>query len=173
MKESCINKSRNLYISTRETKIGYITIVADESGLKNLFFSSDRSVFMVKNNENEILKMAFYELDQYLDGNLREFSVPINPDGTVFQKLVWSTVRQIGYGERMSYKEVAIKIHRPSAPRAIGNANNKNPIPIFIPCHRVIGINGSLVGYKGDLNIKRFLIELEQSNLNYTSAKAI
>ena len=141
--------------------------------LKNLFFSSDRSVFMVKNNENEILKMAFYELDQYLDGNLREFSVPINPDGTVFQKLVWSTVRQIGYGERMSYKEVAIKIHRPSAPRAIGNANNKNPIPIFIPCHRVIGINGSLVGYKGDLNIKRFLIELEQSNLNYTSAKAI
>ncbi len=94
-----------------------------------------------------------------------KFDVPVIPIGTDFQKSVWNVLKDIPYGETISYKEMAIKLGNPRASRAVGQANNRNPIPIIIPCHRVIGSDGSLMGYGGGINIKKYLIEFESNNL--------
>ena len=93
------------------------------------------------------------------------FTLPLAPVGTEFQQHVWKILQTIPYGETWSYKQVAVAIGNPKASRAVGMANNKNPLAIFIPCHRVIGSNGKLVGYAGGLNIKEHLLALEQENV--------
>lgn len=112
--------------------------------------------------ETGIIKEAARQLQEYLDGNRTSFELPLNPQGTEFQKNVWKALCQIPYGETRSYKQVAEAIGNPKAPRAVGMANNKNPIMIIIPCHRVIGSNGSLIGYAGGLHIKERLLALEK-----------
>ncbi|MFV0344415.1 MAG: methylated-DNA--[protein]-cysteine S-methyltransferase [Anaerocolumna sp.] len=112
--------------------------------------------------ETPILAWAYKELMEYMNGNRQEFTVPLNPSGTPFQKKVWEVLRSIPYGETLSYKEVAEKAGNSKACRAVGMANNKNPIPIMIPCHRVIGSNGKLVGYGGGLPIKIRLLNIEK-----------
>lgn len=115
--------------------------------------------------ETALISEAFLQLDAYLAGKLREFSLPLVPQGTVFRQSVWKALYAVPYGTTASYKDIALEIGNPKAARAVGQANNKNPIPIFIPCHRIIGANGELVGYGGGLEIKVFLLALEKQTL--------
>jgi len=100
-------------------------------------------------------------LKEYFSDGRKDFSLPLNPDGTAFQKFVWAELLTIPYGRTISYKQLAERIGSKNLIRAVGRANALNPIPIIIPCHRVIGTNSSLVGYSGGIKLKRFLLELE------------
>jgi methylated-DNA-[protein]-cysteine S-methyltransferase len=104
---------------------------------------------------------ALAQLDAYFAGRLRRFDLPLAPQGTPFQREVWSALTAIPYGDTVSYRELARRVGRPLASRAVGAANGRNPIPIVIPCHRVIGADGSLTGFGGGLEIKRQLLALE------------
>lgn len=101
------------------------------------------------------------QLDEYFAGTRQSFDLPMTPAGTEFQKNVWTALTQIPYGETRSYGEIATQIGNPKASRAVGMANNRNPLPILIPCHRVIGADGKLVGYAGGLGVKVFLLGVE------------
>ena len=103
------------------------------------------------------------QLEEYFARERREFDLPVAPPGTPFQQSVWAELQRIGYGETISYAELAARIGRPTAIRAAGAANGANPVSIIIPCHRVIGSDGSLTGYGGGLEAKRLLLELEHS----------
>lgn len=105
-------------------------------------------------------------MDEYFSGKRKKFDVSIVLEGTEFRKKVWKELMNIPYGETCSYKDIAIKIGNPKACRAVGGANNKNKIPIIIPCHRVIGTGGKLVGYAGGLHIKELLLENERKDFN-------
>ena len=111
--------------------------------------------------ETELIKKCKQELDEFFEGKRKTFDLPLAPEGTAFQKKVWDALREIPYGETRTYKDIAIAVDSPKGFRAVGMANNKNPIAILIPCHRVIGAGGSLTGYAGGLDIKRKLLELE------------
>ena len=115
----------------------------------------------------ELLSMATIQLDEYFQGKRTTFSLPFKLTGTPFQLAVWKELQNIPYGQTTSYKEIAQKINKPKACRAVGMANNKNPLPIIIPCHRVIGSNGKLIGYAGGLKLKNYLLELEKSHTNF------
>lgn len=106
-------------------------------------------------------EMVSQQLDQYFAGVRTVFDVPLKPHGTPFQLAAWAALQTIPYGETRSYKDIAIHINKPNASRAVGMANNKNPITIIIPCHRVIGYSGKMVGYAGGLKMKEFLLNLE------------
>lgn len=110
---------------------------------------------------SEIIEAAAVQLDEYFAGQRKVFDIPLLPTGTHFQKKVWSELMNIPYGKTISYCELAGRIGMPDAVRAVANANGANAISVFIPCHRVIGNNGSLTGYGGGLEAKRFLLELE------------
>lgn len=109
-----------------------------------------------------VLEQAKKELTEYFAGTRKTFSVPLNPRGTDFQRAVWAALREIPYGETRSYGQIAAQVGNPKAGRAVGMANNRNPIAIIVPCHRVIGANGSLTGYAGGLNVKEELLALER-----------
>jgi methylated-DNA-[protein]-cysteine S-methyltransferase len=115
--------------------------------------------------ETPLIKETKKQLDEYFEGKRKEFSLPLEfNQGTEFQKRIWNLLLQIPYGETCSYKELAAMAGNPKASRAVGGANNKNPISIIVPCHRVIGADGSLVGYGGGLEIKKRLLELEEKD---------
>jgi methylated-DNA-[protein]-cysteine S-methyltransferase len=116
--------------------------------------------------ETELIREAFQELSEYFKGFRKEFQVPLNPRGTEFQQSVWKVLQSIPYGETRSYGQVAAEAGNPKAARAVGMANNRNPIPIMIPCHRVIGADGRLIGYGGGLPIKEYLLRLEKKKSN-------
>ena len=101
------------------------------------------------------------QLEEYFAGRRREFDLPLSPTGTRFQLDVWQALREIPYGQTRSYKQIAAAVGRPLAARAVGMANNRNPLPIVVPCHRVIGASGALVGYASGLDIKRLLLDIE------------
>lgn len=113
--------------------------------------------------ETEVIKETYRQLSEYLDGERELFDIPIKTQGTDFQEKVWNALKQIPYGETRSYKDIAIAIGKPKAMRAVGMANNRNPIMIVIPCHRVIGANGQLIGYGGGLDVKEKLLTLEKA----------
>lgn len=146
---------------TRRTKIGYITIQIRNNEIKRLEFG-ETSILDSTYGKSELLDLAFLQLEEYLEGKRKNFSLPINPDGSEFQKKVWKELLKIPYGETRCYQEIAIGIGNEKASRAIGMANHNNPIAIMIPCHRVIGKNGALVGYAGGMERKVQLLELEQ-----------
>lgn len=116
-----------------------------------------------------IMKACIRQLDDYFGGKLQTFSLPLNPRGTAFQQRVWEQLTLIPYGETISYSELALRSGSPRGARAAGMACHNNPIPIVIPCHRVIGKNGSLTGFGGGLNLKEKLIDLEVRNKTYTT----
>jgi O-6-methylguanine DNA methyltransferase len=130
---------------------------ASEIGLKSI--SVVQQVGHAKTNK--ITDNFKKELSNYFIGSIKKFESPLDIDGTDFQKLVWGKLRDIPYGKTNSYKEVALKVGGGNYSRAVGMANNKNPLPIIIPCHRVIGSDGDLVGYALGLNLKKKLLELE------------
>lgn len=144
-----------------ETIIGYLTISADEQGITDVSFGKRNPVHAVC-EETPVIKQAVNELQEYFEGRRQEFTVPLHPQGTDFQLRVWQVLRTIPYGKTWSYKQVATAAGNPNASRAVGMANNRNPIAIIIPCHRVIGANGRLVGYAGGLDVKEKLLEIEQ-----------
>lgn len=111
--------------------------------------------------ETELIQKAHEELGEYFSGKRREFTVPLRPEGTPFQEKVWQALRTIPYGETRTYGQIAAQIGNPKASRAVGMGNHKNPIAIMIPCHRVIGADGSMTGYGGGLDIKEFLLKRE------------
>jgi len=116
------------------------------------------------------LREATTQLRAYFAGELREFDLPLAPDGTAFQRDVWAALREIPYGRTISYSELAAAVGRPGSPRAVGAANGRNPIAIVIPCHRVIGASGALTGYGGGLARKRLLLDLEAGHRSWLSA---
>jgi len=149
-----------------ETEIGVIAISELDGEIKNLYFSNASiSGLNVSQKESEAHKEAHAQLKAYLEGKLRVFSLPLAPDGTLFQLNVWKALCDIPYGTTVSYKDIAAAVSNPKACRAVGNANNKNPIPIFIPCHRVIASDGKLAGYGGGISIKEKLLKLEGVNI--------
>lgn len=139
-------------------------LVATETHLINIQFTQPQKALL---QTTELLSMATIQLDEYFQGKRTIFSLPFKLTGTPFQLAVWKELQNIPYGKTTSYKEIAQKINKPKAYRAVGMANNKNPLPIIIPCHRVIGSNGKLIGYAGGLKLKNYLLELEQSHTNF------
>lgn len=145
-----------------DTRIGKIVIVEENDQIIKLLFGTKQCpVSEVEIKESPLLRDAAHQLELYLDGKLREFSLPLAPVGTEFQMRVWCALLEVPYGKTASYKEIAEAIGSPKAVRAVGGANNKNPISIFIPCHRIINANGELGGYGGGLEVKRKLLKLE------------
>lgn len=114
--------------------------------------------------QSALADRAFKEISEYLDGKRKAFNFPIAPEGTEFQKKVWSVLSEIPYGKTKTYGEIAAYIGNPKAARAVGNACNKNPLLIAVPCHRVLGADGSLTGFAAGTQTKRYLLELEGKN---------
>jgi methylated-DNA-[protein]-cysteine S-methyltransferase len=171
-----------LYYEELESVIGPLTIIATENGICRLDFGTmednlpSMQAWMAKHflkgeliHSPEYLADAVKQLNEYFAGNLQEFHLNFDLFGTVFQKKVWTQLSHIPYGVTCSYKEVAQEIGAPKAVRAVGSANNQNPVPVFIPCHRVIGSNGALVGYGGGLDKKEILLSIEQNSCKKTS----
>ena len=131
-------------------------LVATETHLINIQFTQPQKALL---QTTELLSMATIQLDEYFQGKRTTFSLPFKLTGTPFQLAVWKELQNIPYGQTTSYKEIAQKINKPKAYRAVGMANNKNPLPIIIPCHRVIGSNGKLIGYAGGLKLKNYLLK--------------
>lgn len=141
-----------------ESPIGPLTVVSDGESIIALHFGDQTQGLC----SCPVLEQAATELGEYFAGARREFSVPLNAQGTEFQRSVWAALCEIPYGKTASYAQIAVKIGNPAACRAVGSANHRNPLPIFIPCHRVIGKNGSMTGYAGGVSIKEFLLSLER-----------
>lgn len=152
-------------------EIGKIGIGTESGAITDLHFeksSVERKDFEVK--ETELHKKAHEQLLEYFAGKRKIFDLPLAPQGTDFQKKVWKALTEIPYGETRTYGEVAAAVGVPKGPRAVGLANNRNPIALIIPCHRVIGSNGSLVGFGGGLHVKKYLLEMEHFNALFQSA---
>ena len=152
------------YIFFYDTKIGTICLAEEDGYITNLYFKDEWDLEESEVRETPLIKEAKKQLDEYLVGNRKEFDLPLKAKGTEFQQEVWKALQEIPYGETRYYGEIAEKIGNPKASRAVGLANNRNPISIFIPCHRVIGKNGKLVGYGGGLDIKERLLNLERKH---------
>lgn len=151
-----------MYVYFYETELGKMGIAEEDGKITNVYFSSESVPASLEIKETELLKEAGRQLKEYFSGNLKEFSLPLAPKGTEFMGKVWSALCKIPYGKTATYKEIAESIGNSKACRAVGLANNRNPIPIIIPCHRVIGANGSLTGYAGGLDMKKRLLDLEK-----------
>lgn len=145
-----------------DTKVGKLAIMDNGSEITNIEIAEEENICNYNVCETELIKNASKQLFEYFDGKRREFDLPLNPKGTEFQNKVWKELCEIPFGEIRSYKQVAENIGNPNGSRAVGGANNKNPIMIVIPCHRVVGSNGSLVGYAGGLHIKEALLSIER-----------
>ncbi len=153
-----------------DSPIGPLTLVADGSMLAGLYMdvhgrAPDGAVLgepVPPDCGDPVLAAAAGQLKAYFAGQLTEFSLPLELAGTPFQRTVWAALRAIGYGETISYGQLADRIGQPSASRAVGLANGRNPVSIVVPCHRVVGADGSLTGYGGGLDRKRYLLALEQ-----------
>lgn len=141
---------------TIETPIGPLTLEADENAVTVIRFGAG-----VAQDVSPLLDAAEAQLREYFAGTRRTFDLPLAPRGTAFQQRVWAALRTIPYGETRTYGELAAAIGNPRAARAVGMANHRNPLPILIPCHRVIGADGSLTGYAGGVETKRKLLALE------------
>ncbi|MDR1629675.1 MAG: methylated-DNA--[protein]-cysteine S-methyltransferase [Oscillospiraceae bacterium] len=142
---------------------GKIGIVSNGEAITRVLFSAaalPENCLLGK--KNALLLDAEAQLQEYFHGERKRFSVPLFYEGTDFQQVVWSALRNIPYGTTCSYSDLAKAIGNEKAMRAVGLANNKNPLPIFIPCHRVIGKNGSLTGYAGGLDVKKYLLNIEK-----------
>ena len=149
-----------------ETPIGILTLAADDGGLRRIDFPPPRpppADAGWREGRSPILDEACRQLDEYFAGRRRSFELLLSPQGTDFQRSVWTTLASLPYGETWSYRDLALRLGRPSATRAVGAANGRNPLPIVLPCHRVIGADGSLTGFGGGLPTKAFLLRLEGS----------
>jgi len=151
-----------------ESPVGRLLLAGSRAGLNYVRFSAGKRAVAADpdwTEERSLFDDAIRQLGEYFAGERKTFSLKLIPDGTDFQRAVWSELRKIPYGDTISYKELADRIGKPKAVRAVGAANGANPIPIIIPCHRVIGNDGSLTGFGGGLPLKKRLLELESRQL--------
>lgn len=148
-----------------DTPLGTMTITASERSIIEVRFCTEPPVGSLPCSEAkapELLRQAARELKEYFAGERQRFTVPLAPQGSEFQKKVWDALQTIPYGETRTYKDIAIQIGHNLSYRAVGMANNRNPIAILIPCHRVIGYDGKLTGYAAGIGIKERLLDLEK-----------
>lgn len=164
-----------LALGSVETPLGPIAIASSAAGLVALSLPGGREFWLnhrltalsepvggAPDPAVRLVQQVRAELEAYFSGRLRAFTVPLAPPGTPFQRAVWRAVVAVPYGETRSYGAVAAELGRPAAARAVGHANGANPLPVVVPCHRLVGADGSLTGYAGGLPMKRWLIEHEQ-----------
>ena len=144
-----------------QTPIGALTLLGSDQALREIRFDDGLATPDDGQCAVGALKQAAHQLAEYFDGKRSSFNLPLEPKGSSFQKQVWRELRNIPYGQTISYGDLARRIGKPSAARAVGSANARNPIPIIVPCHRVIGSNGSLVGFGGGLPTKSYLLGME------------
>ena len=158
-----------------EEKDGFISKLIFEDDIKNINKTGKKRIGCIdcrdcvdydEKTAPPILSEAFSQLDEYLIGDRTVFDLPLAPKGTPFMEKVWAALSEIPYGQTATYKEIAAAVGNPNASRAVGMANNKNPISIFIPCHRVVGSGGKLVGYAGGIDLKQKLLTLENKKCN-------
>jgi methylated-DNA-[protein]-cysteine S-methyltransferase len=153
--------------------VGMLTVAASDAGLHAIEFPSNRHPQQRagwREGEHPLLRQAQAQLEEYFVGDRQAFDLPLAPQGTPFQREVWFALAAIPYGQTASYAQLATRVDRPAASRAVGAANGRNPLPIVLPCHRVIGADGSLTGFGGGLPTKRFLLELEGALARQTPA---
>ena len=145
-----------------ETPIGWARIEGDEQGLKSVSVLDDapQNLDVVP----EILEEAVYQLREYFEGNRHDFDLKLNPEGTSFQHKVWDLLSTLPYGKTISYLDLSRKLGDPKAIRAVAAANGRNPLWVIIPCHRVVGSDGSLTGYAGGLHRKKWLLDHEKGS---------
>jgi methylated-DNA-[protein]-cysteine S-methyltransferase len=157
-----------VYYTTFESPVGPLLLAGDKKALRQVSFEKSKRSTPPQADWKQS-RAAFAEvirqLQAYFRGELKEFDLPLAMDGTKFQLHVWNTLRTIPYGETISYAQLAVRIGNLKAVRAVGLANGSNPIPIIVPCHRVIGSDGSLTGFGGGLPLKKMLLELENKQL--------
>lgn len=157
-----------LHFDDMDSPIGRLRLIASETKLVGIWFEGGRDAARphpaLSRRSSTMLERTRAQLEEYFAGARREFELPLDPRGTDFQRSVWRRLLQIPYGETTTYGALARELGDPGASRAVGLANGSNPIPIVIPCHRVIGANGSLTGFGGGLPIKQALLELESKS---------
>ncbi|WP_108473059.1 methylated-DNA--[protein]-cysteine S-methyltransferase [Rhodanobacter thiooxydans] len=158
------NLPDTIYYDEMDSPVGTLRLVADGHGLRQIWFERERHPKQAHPGWVRAaapLKFARVQLEQYFAGERQHFELPLHPVGTPFQLEVWHELGRIPYGVTISYGELARRIDKPLAVRAVGAANGRNPLPIVLPCHRVIGANGSLTGFGGGLPTKRYLLDME------------
>lgn len=146
-----------------ETPVGLLEICASDSAITSIYFADDRRI---KEQSNEISRLAVIQLTEYFAGKRMRFELPLMASGTGFQQRVWQQLVTVPYGQTCSYGDIANKLSNPKAVRAVGAANGKNPISIVVPCHRVIGANGTLTGYAGGMDRKAWLLKFESPQMS-------
>ncbi|MDR2872705.1 MAG: methylated-DNA--[protein]-cysteine S-methyltransferase [Xanthomonadaceae bacterium] len=155
------------FYCTTVSPIGVLTIIANDSGLHSIVFPKDERLpgldHYQHKDDHPLLRQARMQLEQYFTKQRREFDLPLTIHGTEFQRTVWNALTTIPYGRTISYAELAARIGHSRAVRAVGAANGRNPLPIVLPCHRVIGSDGSLTGFAGGLPTKQYLLRLENA----------
>lgn len=149
-------------VAVHDSPIGPLTLASERGSLVGVWFANADGIPPVAGERDAVLDRVRRELDEYFAGSRRTFTVPVAPDGTPFQRTVWAALQTVKYGTTTSYGAIAAQIGSPKAVRAVGTANGANPIPIVIPCHRIIGADGSLTGFGGGIERKRFLLDLER-----------
>jgi len=147
-----------IYSKTIKTPIGKLGLYADETHLLRITFCAAEE----KENSNNILENTEKQLQEYFTGKRQKFTIPLKMEGTEFRKKVWDQLRKIPFGETISYQELAERVGSIKKARAVGNANHYNPIPIIVPCHRVVRKSGDLGGFGGGLDVKEYLLKLEK-----------
>jgi len=157
-----MKKPGSPFLYTRQTGIGCIGLAERDGVLVELALKAAPMAHSLP--EPETIRRTFVQIEEYLAGKRKSFDVPLYAEGTPFMRRVWDALRRIPYGETRSYKDIAAAIGQSGAMRAVGMANNRNPIALIIPCHRVIGADGRLVGFAGGLDMKRRLLDLEAGN---------
>jgi len=150
----------------QQTPLGKLGIAEHDGSITDVYFADEIIPQQLEIADTPLINEAFSQLNAYFAGQLTKFSLPLAPRGTAFQQTVWRALCAVPYARTASYKDIALTIANSKAVRAVGQANNRNPIPIFIPCHRIIGSNGKLVGYSGGLEIKAFLLALERRTVS-------
>lgn len=150
-----------------KSPVGTLRLAASETGLTHVLFAREAGrADAAESSDSPLLARTVRQLEEYFDGERREFDLPLAPEGTPFQLETWRALREIPYGTTISYGELARRLGKPRAVRAVGAANGRNPLSIIVPCHRVIGADGTLTGYGGGLEVKRRLLELEGVRLD-------
>lgn len=151
-----------------ESPVGPLLLAGSRAALRYVSFSAGKHAVPIDphwTEDRETFTEVIRQLTEYFAGERKTFTLELDPPGTEFQRSVWTELREIPYGETISYKQLAERIRKPKAVRAVGAANGANPIPIIIPCHRVIGHDGGLTGFGGGLPLKKRLLELESRQL--------
>lgn len=149
-----------------KSPVGRLTLIASSKGLCAVLWENEKLNRVNiplgrKNLNNPFIKMACEQLTEYFEGKRKNFTVSLDVIGTDFQKNVWKNLQKVPYAKTVSYKDIALKIKKPTASRAVGMANGKNPLSIIVPCHRIIASSGKLTGYAGGLKNKKILLDLE------------